>query len=295
MSPPWGAHAEELGSSEDSMFGLPEWTTISANMELTNRTTNLYESNHNTGLFQGDGRAEFWLPPGRNNFSWGPYIRLAGLDSNRKEAWENAWMAGPGYGFHMFPFSHDDLQQHTGWLGQMLGPLRLFAEHNKLDYVGTENQWRPNEQVRAGADFWRQRGAHDLRRPIWSEIWSGLFWQSANEFDKDYDSTIFGNSVRLGTRVPDAGLLSAFSPYLLLESSLTDNREYYWENRLLGGAGIRFAPTLDWLPREWQINRLVVFAEYMEIMKYWRDDAPGNVPNHDFRIGIGVSIGEWFR
>ena len=282
-------------ASENGMFGLPEWITFSGYAEVVQRSTNFYQSNHDTILAQGDSRIEFWMPPGRKRFSWGPYIRVAGLDSNRSEAWENAWMAGPGFGFHTYPFSDKHLRKGAGWFGDVLGPLRLFGEYNRLDYVGTENEWRPDEQVRAGADYWRQRGINELKDILWNEVWAGLFWQSANEFDKNYDSTILGAATRLGARVPDTGLVSMFSPYLLLESSLTDNQAYYWENRLVGGVGIRFAPPLDWLPCEWQINRLVVFTECIDIIEYWRKDAPSGIPSHDFRMGIGFSIGDWYR
>ena len=34
-----------------------------------------------------------------------PYIRLAGMASSSDEDWENAWLARPGIGFSLFPFS----------------------------------------------------------------------------------------------------------------------------------------------------------------------------------------------
>lgn len=274
---------------------LSKWLGISANLDYAYRNTNFYKSGHNTALFQGDSRLEFWMPPGRDRFSWGPYVRLAGLTSSRSEAWENAWLAQPGFGFNAYPFSSSEFKKENRAMAGILGPLRLFAEYNRLDYWGSENIWRPNEQVRVGADYWKQLNVNDLSKPTWREIWTGLIWQSANEFDKDYNTLTFGNALRLGFRKPDTGILSMITPYFAMESSLSENRSYYWDNRLLLGGGIRFAPHLKFLPSEWQANRFVIYAEYLGTAAYYRDSAPSSVPDHDFRIGISMSIGEWFR
>jgi hypothetical protein len=136
---------------------------------------------------------------------------------------------------------------------------------------------------------------NDPANPVWAEIWSGLIWHSSNEFDKDYNTLGLGNAARVGFRDPESEILSVFSPYLALESSLTENRDYYWENRLLLGAGVRFAPPLDFLPAEWRVNRFVIYAEYLRAAAYYRDSAPSSVPDDDFRVGISLSIGEWYR
>jgi hypothetical protein len=188
------------------------------------------------------------------------------------------------------------LKEQTGWFGGILGPLRLFAEYNRLDYWGDENWWRPDNQIRAGAEYWHARYVNDTTKLLWGEIWSGLFWQSANEFDPHYNSVVFANALRAGVRVPDAGILSLFTPYGVLESSLTDNGAYYWENRLLAGFGIRVAPWLRQKPDRFNwLTRLVIYAEYLEAVDYYRTQAPDSVPDHDFRVGINLAIGEWYR
>jgi len=278
------------------MTGLPEWMSIAGYADFGYRTTQFFEPDYDTTFFLGDSRVEFWIPPGRETFSWGPYIRLAGIDGDRPEAWENAWLALPGVGFQAYPFSQNQLRERAGWLGGILGPLRLFAEYNRFDYWGDENRWRPDEQVRAGAEYWHALHVNDTTRPLWGEIWSGLFWQSANEFDPHYNSVIFANALRGGVRVPDAGVLSLFTPYALLETSLTDNGVYYWENRLLAGFGIRVAPWLRLKPDRFNwLTRFVVYAEYLSAIDYYRTEAPSSVPDHDFRVGINLAIGEWYR
>jgi len=273
---------------------LPDWLTISANLDFSQRTTNLFESSHDTSLFQADSRVEFWIPPWDRGLAWGPYLRTAGISSNRDPAWENAWLAGPGVGFHMFPFSHPRLYDEDGLIAAIFGPTRLFVEWNRLEYLHSENEWRPDEQVRAGADYWRAIYVNDTTEPLWAEIWSGLFWQSANDFDADYDTVLFANAIRAGIRKPNAGALSMLTPYVLVESSLTDNTEYYWENKLVAGAGIRLTPFIRTPTNNW-LTRLVVFAEYLEVVDHYHAEAPSGIPDHDFRAGISLSIGEWYR
>src|SRR5262249_4681376 len=132
----------------------------------------------------------------------------------------------------------------TGW-AKIFGPLRLFGEYNRMDFWGHENTWRPDEQTRVGGEYWRAMHVNDDRPWWWAEIWTGVYWQSANEFDSRYHTWIFAGSLRAGVRVPERGWLSGFSPYAAIESSLTDNHAYYWENRLLAGGGLRYAPPFD--------------------------------------------------
>jgi hypothetical protein len=284
------------GEQEDitKMPGLPPWLTISANLDLSYRSTNFDEPDHDVTLFLGDSRLEFWIPPWDKGLAWGPYLRLAGIASNRDRAWENAWLASPGAGFQAYPFSHPWLHENGGLLQTIFGPMRLFGEWNRLDYLHEENEWRPDEQIRAGADYWRAIYVNDTTKPLWAEIWSGLFWQSANEFDDDYDTVLFANAVRAGIRKPDAGVLSMLTPYFLVESSLSDNDAYSWENKLVAGGGIRLTPLIRDATNNW-LTRLVVFAEYLEVVDYYREEGPSGTPDHDFRAGISLSIGEWYR
>jgi hypothetical protein len=158
------------------------------------------------------------------------------------------------------------------------------------------NRWRPDEQTRIGAEYWRALHVNDDHPWWWAEIWSGLWWQSANEFDPHYDSWIFANAVRAGIRKPRSGLLSAITPYVAVESSLTDNRPYYWENKLSVGGGLRFAPSMENLPRSmgW-LNRVVLYAEALHVATYYHQQAPSSVPHYDVRVGLSVSIGQWYH
>ena len=278
-------------------LGFDPYVTFAGNVDMGYHKTQFFEANHNVTVGQWDSRTEVWLPPFRSRFSWGPYLRVAGIVASRAEPWENAWLAGPGVGFQIFPCSLAACRKNGSALGRIFGPLRLFAEYNRTDYWGKTNEWRPNKQKRIGIDYWRSLHVNDGRYAWWAETWNGLWWQSANEFDAHYNAWILGNALRSGVRVPRShNVLSAFTPYVALESSLTDQRTYYWENRLLAGGGLRFAPPLNRLPRSYGwFNRLAVYAEYLHAAAYYRLPAPPSIPKYDVRIGITASVGQWYR
>ena len=280
--------------AQDRVLGFDPYVTFSGNFDVGYRKTQFFEENHNTALATWDSRVELWLPPFRDKFSWGPYLRVAGVWASEEQPWENAWLASPGVGGQIYPFSLPQLRD-TG-VARVLGPLRLFGEYNRQHYWGSANSWRPDEQTRIGAEYWRALHVNDDHPWWWAEIWSGLWWQSANEFDPHYNSWVFANALRAGIRKPRSGLWSAVTPYVALESSLTDNQPYYWENRLLLGGGIRFAPSFENLPQgmKW-LNRAVIYAEALHTAAYYRQSAPSSVPDYDVRVGLNFSIGQWYR
>ncbi len=272
---------------------LDNWMSFAANLDGSYRNTQFHKSHHNSTFFQWDARVELWLPPSKSEFSWGPYVRLAGITSSSTKVWENAWLARPGFGIQAYPFSFKTFRDPDSIVGKVLGPMRLFYEYNCLHYWGGEPWWRPDRHIRAGAEYWKEMNANNTDKPWWAEIWSGMTWQRVDEWNQHCDNVIFGASTRLGVRSPKSGILSMFTPYVVAESSLTENEAAWWENRLLLGAGIRFAPHLK-EPRI-GISRFVIFAEYVGVAAYYRDSAPSSIPDYDFRIGISISIGEWFK
>jgi hypothetical protein len=315
-------------------LGVGNWLTFTANIpEAGFRRTDFFIPHYDTGEFQWDSRIELWLPPFRDKFSWGPYLRFSGITDLKTSlslvaqnyqgyAFANAFLAGPGAGFQIYPFSSWRFQRAGSKVGKIFGPLRMFADYNWTDYWGTENRWRPRSQTRAGFDYWKAVNVNDTTRVLWWETWNGLYWQSSNEFTDRYDSVIFANSLRLGVRIPNSGPASTITPYLAIESSrtkydrnatqpcaippqqvqtnypLNPNRcDFYWENRLLVGGGIRFAPSLkklDYHGRPW-LNRFVVFGEYENTEAYYGPTAPLPVPRYDVLLGLSASIGQWYK
>jgi hypothetical protein len=128
--------------------GIGKWVSLDGNFtEAGYRKTQFFDPRYNTAVLQWDIRAEVWLPPGRDKISWGPYLRIAGIAGSRSDAWQNAWLGGPGVGVQLYPFSSPRFRARKSVAGRWLGPLRVFAEYNRTVYWGRENEWRPDKQV----------------------------------------------------------------------------------------------------------------------------------------------------
>jgi hypothetical protein len=144
------------------------------------------------------------------------------------------------------------------------------------------------------------------------ELWNGLYWQSGNEFTDRYDSVLFANSGRFGIRIPNSRI-SAITPYLTVQSSLSKYRrigtkdcflapdqnsrdpqnpcDFFWENRLLAGAGFRVAPHLS----NSVLTRLVFYGEYLNTATYYGPAAPSSFPRYDILVGVSANIGDWYK
>ncbi|NOT26378.1 MAG: hypothetical protein HOP16_09795 [Acidobacteria bacterium] len=285
-----------LAAQETAALGIGDWLTVSSNMDASFRRTQFFEPRYKTVLFDVESRVEFWLPPFRGSFSWGPYIRVAAIASSRDQPWENAWLGAPGVGLQAFPFSSAGARG-TG-AGRWLGPLRVFAEYDVVRYWGVANSWRPTRRTRIGADYWRAFHVNDHSHAWWGETWHGVSWNSSNEFSSSYDTTVLANAVRLGVRKPNGGAVSSIAPYGIVESSWTRNDEYYWENRLLLGGGLRVAPDLARRNRPGRgmwLTRMVFYAEYLRSAAFYGVTAPPSVPRFDVRVGVGASVGDWYK
>jgi hypothetical protein len=292
--------------------GVGDWLTFTANIpEAGYRETQFFDPHYNTGVLQWDSRAEFWLPPFRDKFSWGLYIRFAGIVGSRTDAFQNALVGGPGVGFQVYPFSSWRFQGPDSTVGKILGPTRFFAEYNRTDYWGAENTWRPRDQSRIGFEYWKALNVNEPGRAWWLETWNGLYWQSSNEFTDRYDSMIFANAWRSGIRKPHSRAVSTITPYVAVQSSRTKydyggtrpcgfgsgNCDFYWENGVWVGGGLRYAPSLATLAgrdRAW-LNRFVVYGEYLRAAAYYGPAAPASVPRFDVRVGLSASFGQWYR
>jgi hypothetical protein len=289
------AHQVVAVAQPTDRTGVAEWWTVSSNSDSGYRRTQFFTSDYNTVLVDVDSRIEFWLPPYRSSSSWGPFVRLAAIDSSRDQPWENAWFGRPGVGVQMFPFS--DRVWRKNKTGRLLGPLRIFGEYNFIQYWGDDNRWRPTRQQRFGIDYWRGLHVNSHARAWWVETWDSLSWSSSNEFDKKYDTAILANTLRLGLRRTAGGAASALTPYLAAESSWTKNDQYYWENRLLAGGGVRVAPVLQTQKggHRIRVTRLVLYGEYLRAAAYYGVTPSSAIPRFDVRFGASLSIGDWYK
>jgi len=174
----FGVAGKEKGASTEEKS--PQWLTFAAYLETSYRATQFYQEGHDSVVFYWDARLEAWLPPFREEFPWGPYLRLGGTVSNRSYAWSNHWFAQPGFGLQIYPLDRPPMRQEDNVLGRVLRPMRLFAEYNRLNYWGSENTWRPDWQFRWGLDYWLERNVHDTDKWLWGEIGVHVTWLSGD-------------------------------------------------------------------------------------------------------------------
>jgi hypothetical protein len=287
-------------------LGFGDWFTFAANFpDAGYRETQFFEPHYSVGLVEWDSRAEFWLPPSRNGFSWGPYVRFAGIAASKTTAFPNAWLSYPGAGFQIYPLSFRRFRSPNSNFGKVFGPLRFFAEYNRVHYWGAENTWRPKKQSRIGFEYWKAVNVNDTSRAFWLENWIGAYWQSSNEFTDQYHAIILASSWRSGVRAPNKGALSTISPYIAIQTSHTkydylgacflgaDQCDFYWENGLEVGGGLRFAPRLS-VNRRW-LNRFVIYGEYLTTARYYGPSAPPWIARYDILVGVSGSIGQWYK
>ncbi len=297
---------------DTTSLDLKNWLTVSSNLDGGYRKTQFFAPHYDTGLFQWDSRIELWLPPSQQDHRWGPYLRVAGIAGTEPNAWQNGWLGGPGFGVQLYPLSG------------FLGPVRMFGEYNFTHYWGEDfprqgTSWRPRNQARAGFDYWKAVNVNAPNHYWWAEVWNGLYWQSANEFTDRYDSVIFANSGRFGIRKAKGGAISAITPYVAVESSLSKYRhagtggcfltpdqnsrdpnnpcDFFWENGLLVGGGLRFAPSLGKLNdknKGW-LTRFVIYGEYLNTATYYGPTPPSSFPRFDVRVGVSANIGNWYK
>jgi hypothetical protein len=294
------------GAQDFKPVGLGDWLTFAANFpDAGYRQTQLFGPNYDVGLVEWDSRAEFWLKPSRKGFSWGPYVRFGGIAASKTAAFPNAWLSYPGAGFQIYPLSFRRFRSPGSKVGEIFGPLRFFGEYNRVHFRGAENTWRPKKQSRIGFEYWKAVNVNDTSRALWLETWNAAYWQSSNEFADQYHAIVLASSWRSGIRAPKRGTLSTISPYITLQTSHTkydyrgacflgpDQCDFYWENHLLVGGGLRFAPPLSEKTR-W-LTRFVVYGEYFTTARYYGPSAPSYVPRFDILIGVSGSIGQWYR
>lgn len=268
--------------------------TFSGNFDVGYRRTQFFEDDHSATVGTWDVRFEYWVPFGEAKASYGPYVNLAGIQASENQVWENMWLALPAAGFQVYPFSFPSLRRASGWIGDVFGPLRIYGQAGRQKFKGAENSWRPTHQSRYGLEYWRATHVNDVE-PWWCEFWAGWWRQASTEFSDSYNTWILAASVRSGLRVPDAGWLSALTPYALAETSSTRNTSYYWENSLKLGGGVRLAPRIHQAKTGYQwLNRFVVYAEYVRAEKYYHALPPPQIPDHDVRVGISFSLGAWY-
>lgn len=79
-------------------------------------------------------------------------------------------------------------------------------------------------------------------------------------------------------------------PYVKGELALSE-KEYFWENRLIGGGGIRIMPRVKIAKNADLLLRF--YGEYINVIDYFEDGPDSENPWEDIRFGINFSINRY--
>jgi hypothetical protein len=290
-----------------TVMGEPTYATGLFNLmwptfgDVGYRSSNFYSEGYN--YVGGWVESRFTLQC-LNGPAWhgGIGIYLKGVlakSSHDESLWENT--VAYGIGAEIRPLSTIERVRNHPWL-EWLAHFRIYGEYLKHDFLGNEAEWFPDEDVRTGAEIWKEFNVDltsvamvppHFHHRLWGELWWDGSYRRTNFFDEDYDSWRTAVVARFGLRLsPDIGMGRDIylMPYVLAEGSLSQQR-CFWENRGVVGLGLRVMPfqhaQTDWL------NELRVFAEYHRVACYFKNDAPELIPGNDTRLGLNFSNSWW--
>lgn len=243
-----------------------------------------------------------------------PYLKLTPSASGRSYPPENTFVGG--LGAELRPLERIDFLGERPWM-EWIQSLRLYGEYLDMRELKRKEEWRSNHDVRAGADIWKEWGITEQQSrfpfigfpgggiltsqevsdekigsrsnqasPLWGELYGNLAFYKTNFFTGDYRSAFFVTTGKLGVK-----LLPGVMPYLTAEIDAS-GKPFFWENRAIVGAGLRFMPMIRMGSSSLYLR---IFVEYTQTIDYFRGNPHvhlqqrGHTPHHDIRIGINFS------
>ena len=205
--------------------------------------------------------------------------------------WEDRWDYGVGIEWRPFKKAESFHNRVLSWIRH----VRFYSVYllTKRFQDKDEWSWRPDDDLRIGAELYRECNLYN-ERLYWAEFWTDGSWRATNFYIDDYNSWTFAIVPKVGIKFfPENEW--ALMPYLTGEIALTGRSEY-WQNRMLAGIGIRV------MPFRWYdgiistfIRGIRIYAENLWIIHYF-DDLPlcsECIPEDDLRIGINYTINWW--
>ncbi|MGR3310136.1 MAG: hypothetical protein ACUZ77_05110 [Candidatus Brocadiales bacterium] len=187
-----------------------------------------------------------------------------------------------------------------------LRAFRLFGENLDLEWWAGD-WWQAEHDLRIGIDYWyewnvpggegwpyEKEKALESHLKLWGELWMEGSWRKTNFFSTDYNSWTFGTAEKLGIRAwnwrasPESKISVHLMPYVTMEASVSEKNDFFWENRLLAGGGIRLMPRIKLCSTKDLLIRL--FAEHVTAVDYFKSGPDSEVPWNDIRVGINFSI-----
>ena len=291
--------SQDLSGCEDTPYRASTEATITSSRlhllqlfgDISYRKTNFYKKEYNGGVVWTECRLLFPLLSELLNSPIPlPDPLFTGTVKALKEInWESRWDYGIGVEWRPLKKLHFSESSILTWLAH----CRIYVVYLRTTYLWyeTEWSWRPKEDFRAGVDFYRECNLYN-QSVNWAEFWADASWRRTNFYVNDYQSLCFAVVPKVGLKLFPAAEV-ALMPYITGEIALTQRSEF-WQNRLLGGLGIRVMPFRQ---RSGLVGAFLkgsrVYAEALWVLSYFRDPASSGTPFQDFRAGITFTINWW--
>jgi len=169
----------------------------------------------------------------------------------------------------------------------------LIARRAYLDQPGDVQQEDVDAQF--GADYYFDDLFEDKR--LISIAWSNAGFRNTNFSLDDYSAFLWTGNIKVGIKPELRGCI--LLAYLFSEwAYVPKHKKHWWENFLRFGGGVRFYPKSDgsgnFLARSFK--RFHIYAEVLHNIA-WLGDRPNvdAIEETDFRVGLGLSTGGFFR
>ena len=227
-----------------------------------------------------------------------PYIKLNMAWSSEDIPDENTITRGVGV--ELRPFSENTWLENAPLL-DWLTRARLFVEYGYQSHLRSpKREWVPHEDVAVGLDIWREYGCADPRwirphleweqnRPhYWGELNLRVAHHSTNFFIEGYNSTRTVLNLKAGCRIGETRL--PVMPYLVADFvGSSSGYRFYWENRLLGGVGVRTEIPIG------RDSKVKLYMESVRVIGYLKDkpSAAADVADYDVRGGIICQVNRY--
>jgi len=219
-----------------------------------------------------------------------PYISVIPATTTESEFWWQRNCTG-AFGFQLYPVDTflPDTKNNLEWLRG----LRLYTTYGLREYYDKPSHESPqDEDFRFGFDYY---GDNFYNTSMFTYLlWTNLTYRSTNYSLSDYRAVLWEGNLKLGHKFdlnPDSSSKSFLLPYGLIDwTYVPAHSDRWWENFLRAGAGISFYPFVLGGDKDKNVlDRFNIYVEVLHNASWLGDDAPSNVKETDWRIGINFS------
>ena len=218
----------------------------------------------------------------RSGFS--PYVSVIPVTTTESEFW---WQRNCTYavGIQLYPMDNF-------WFRN----LRLYTTYGVREYFDKPSHESPqDEDFRFGFDYYKDN-LSEPNNTFTHLIWTNLTYRSTNYSLSDYSAVLWEGNLKLGPKFNfnvNTCSRSILLPYGLVDwTYVPAHSDRWWENFVRIGAGVSFYPKVPYIEKgglKSILDRFNIYAEVLSNASWLGDDAPGNVKETDWRIGISFS------